>query len=175
MRWLYVCFALLLIFISGCTSTAKHLEQNKFCEKIKDDLNLQFQMYGMFLMPGTTVNNMHYCEFFLGPVRALNILYSEEPDPERAYVTAMQAIKANSVANGYSLLSSDINVVDGKTVFTATFKKPKSGEQKTTVYVANDFSSITASATYAPGIPNPFVEPTLLRKIAVRSLNLTNS
>lgn len=162
------------LFSFGCLSGTKTLKETGYCAKVKDTISDNFGIYGLFLQEevDTSSKGIHYCEYLLGKTKVLQLLYSEEPDPERAYFESLNGLKTN-VQSNFSILNSKENEKKGVRSFYLELIGKKNSAITVHAAAFGDSSSVLLSATYVPGHPNPFTNGPLLEKISIQSLELS--
>jgi hypothetical protein len=105
----------------------------------------------------------------------LQLLYANEPDAERAYYETYGSIKQNKKSEEEII---DCRKTGGDAVksFYVEIGNKKTGEIKYYAGAFGSSNSVTLSASYVPGYPNPFVTDIgMVEKIAINALNIANN
>lgn len=154
---------LLFVLLLGCISTSQKLADSDYCFNLKEAIAQDFEIYGL---SSTSVqgNLGLYCEYYSGKTKVLQLIYSEEPDPEYSYFSKLYSFK---------LLPGSVSYSEFTKGELSSFYVEAAENGKTTVKaVAFDgSSSVTLTAIYVRGQPNPFASGKLLQKVAVEALS----
>lgn len=147
-----------------------------FCSKVKENIAEDFGMFGNLMEEsGTNSQGSRYCEYYIGKTKVLQIMFSEEPDSERAYYDAYGGIKLNKKSEE-QVIESRKNEGGEIKSFYISMANRRTGEIKYYSGAFGSSNSVTACASYVPGYPNPFVtDIRMIEKIAINALGIGNN
>jgi len=175
MRKLFVLIFVIVLLFAGCASNAQKLKKTNYCSHVKEAIADNFEIYGLFLQEAGNQQNSHYCEYYLGKTRVLQLLYTDETDPEYAYYESYNGIKFNLASKNYSIVKSKEKTQETVRSFYVESIDKSTGKIEVYAAAFNTSSSITLSAFYQIGFPNPFTDGKLLENVAVKALSMSKN